>query len=75
MPSAEAIAGWLTTAACLTGTILNVRKVRWCFHLWAAGNIAWLAMDLHNRLYSRAVLDLVQLILAVWGAVEWKRKP
>jgi nicotinamide riboside transporter PnuC len=75
MPSAEAIAGWLTTAACLTGTILNVRKVRWCFHLWAAGNIAWLAIDLHNRLFSRAVLDFVQLVLAVWGAKEWKRTP
>ena len=65
--------GWLVTAVCLAGTVLNVKKVRWCFHLWAVGNIAWLAIDIHNRLYSRALLDLVQLALAIWGAVEWRR--
>ena len=72
MSSADAI-GWLVTAICLAGTVLNVKKVRWCFHLWAIGNIAWLAIDLSNRLYSRAFLDLVQLALAIWGAVEWRR--
>jgi len=46
----------------------------WCFHLWTLGNIAWLAIDLNNRLYSRASLDLVQLALAVWGMYEWRRK-
>ena len=72
MPSADVIC-WLVTATCLAGTVLNVRKVRWCFHLWAVGNIAWLATNLQNRLYSRASLDLVQLVLALWGAVEWRR--
>jgi len=73
MASAD-LTGWLVTATCLAGTVLNVKKVRWCFHLWAVGNIAWLAIDLSNRLYSRAFLDLVQLALAVWGAVEWRRR-
>ena len=72
MGSADII-GWLVTAVCLAGTVLNVKKVRWCFHLWAVGNIAWLTIDIHNRLYSRALLDLVQLALAIWGAVEWRR--
>ena len=67
MASADLV-GWLVTATCLAGTVLNVKKVRWCFHLWAVGNIAWLAIDLSNRIYSRAFLDLVQLALAVWGA-------
>ena len=65
--------GWIVTAVCLGGTVLNVKKVRWCFHLWALGNIAWLAIDLGNALYSWAFLDLVQLALAIWGAVEWRR--
>ena len=72
MASANLI-GWAVTAVCLGGTVLNVKKVRWCFHLWALGNIAWLAIDLGNGLYSRAFLDLVQLALAIWGAVEWRR--
>ena len=72
MASADLI-GWIVTAVCLGGTVLNVKKVRWCFHLWALGNIAWLAIDLGNGIYSRAFLDLVQLALAIWGAVEWRR--
>jgi nicotinamide riboside transporter PnuC len=71
MASAD-ITGWLVTAACLAGTVLNVKKKRWCFHLWALGNIAWLAIDMNSRLYSRAFLDLVQLALALWGLREWK---
>ncbi|MGN0880103.1 MAG: hypothetical protein ACI4WT_11730 [Oligosphaeraceae bacterium] len=63
----------MVTAVCLAGTALNVRKVRWCFHLWALGNIAWLVIDLGGRQHSRAFLDLVQLALALWGAVEWRR--
>lgn len=72
MASADFV-GWLVTAVCLAGTVLNVKKVRWCFHLWALGNIAWMAIDIRNGLYSRAFLDLVQLALAIWGALEWRR--
>ena len=72
MASADLV-GWIVTAVCLAGTVLNVSRIRWCFHLWALGNIAWLAIDIGNGLYSRAFLDLVQLALAIWGAVEWRR--
>ena len=72
MASADLV-GWIVTAVCLGGTVLNVKKVRWCFHLWALGNIAWLAIDIGNGLYSRAFLDLVQLALAIWGMLEWRR--
>jgi hypothetical protein len=30
--------------------------------------------DLWSRLYGRAVLDAVQLGLAVWGIFAWSRK-
>ena len=72
MACADAV-GWLVTATCLAGTVLNVRRCRWCFHLWTIGNVAWLAIDLSNRLYSRAFLDLVQLALAVWGIFAWRQ--
>ena len=65
---------WAVTAVCLLGTVLNVKKRTECFYLWTAGNIAWMAYDLRCGLYSRAVLDLVQLALAVWGAIEWGKK-
>lgn len=66
------IISWITTIVCLTGTILNVKKLKVCFWLWLLGNILWLCIDIYNSLWSRAVLDIVQGSLAVWGLVEWK---
>jgi len=65
---------WLVTAISLTGTVLNVKQNIACFYLWAVGNTAWLVYDLGLRLYSRAVLDAVQLAFAVWGIVAWNGK-
>ena len=65
---------WCVTGVCLLGTVLNVKRRRECFYLWTVGNIAWMGYDLRCGLYSRAVLDLVQLALAVWGAIEWGKK-
>jgi hypothetical protein len=65
---------WVITVISLTGTILNVKKNALCFWLWAFGNIAWLSYDLSLELYSRAVLDVVQLGFAIWGINEWKKK-
>ena len=67
------IISWITTAICLLGTILNVKKLNTCFYLWLIGNIMWLCIDIHNGLWSRAILDVVQGILAVWGIIEWRK--
>lgn len=64
---------WLITAVCLIGTVLNVKKNVLCFYLWAVGNVAWLVYDLLTGLYSRAMLDLIQLGFALWGIWEWSR--
>lgn len=64
---------WLVAFICLLGTVLNVRKNILCFYLWAIGNTAWLIFDLMGGLYSRAVLDMVQLGFAIWGIAEWRK--
>lgn len=68
------IYGWIVTAICLAGTVLNVKKIKFCFIIWTIGNILWLALDLYNSLYSRALLDIVQLILAIWGYLAWTKE-
>jgi nicotinamide riboside transporter PnuC len=65
---------WGTTLLCLAGTVLNVKKSVLCFYLWTVGNVLWLSFDLYQHLYSRAVLDIVQLILALWGIKCWSKK-
>lgn len=67
------IISWITTAICLTGTVLNVKKINMCFWLWLIGNILWLCIDIYNRLWSRAILDIVQGVLALWGIIEWNK--
>ena len=67
------IISWITTAVCLTGTILNVKKLNACFYLWLIGNICWLCIDIYNGLWSRAILDIVQGALAFWGIIEWRK--
>ena len=68
------IGTWIVTAACLVGTALNVKKIKYCFHIWAVANLLWLAYDLYTGLYSRAVLDAVQFVMAVWGIFAWRKK-
>lgn len=67
------IISWITTAICLLGTILNVKKLNTCFYLWLIGNILWLCIDIYNGLWSRSILDIVQGVLAVWGIIEWRK--
>ena len=67
------IISWITTAICLLGTILNVKKINLCFYFWLIGNILWLCIDIYNGLWSRAILDIVQGALAVWGIIEWNK--
>lgn len=64
---------WLVTFICLLGTVLNVRRNIACFYLWVIGNTAWLIFDLISGLYSRAVLDSVQLGFALWGIAAWSK--
>lgn len=68
------IYGWIVTTICLIGTVLNVKKIQFCFVLWTIGNFLWLILDLYNKVYSRSLLDIIQLILAIWGYVAWKKE-
>lgn len=63
---------WAITILSLTGTALNVKKNIWCFYIWAVANIAWMGFDIWSDLYSRAVLDCIQLALAIWGIYTWR---
>ena len=72
---------WFITLISLTGTALNVRKNIWCFYLWTFGNSCWLSFDLWQGLYSRALLDFVQLrsllhSQRLWVmTTQWRKQP
>ena len=64
---------WALTAVSLTGTVLNIRKNIWCFYIWLIGDILWCTLDFTSDTYGRALLDFVQVILAICGIVSWKK--
>ena len=65
---------WLITILSIMGVVLNVKRVRACFHVWAVTNAAWMVIDITHGLYAQATLFAVYFLLAIWGIVEWRTK-
>jgi len=63
---------WIITVASIVATIANIKKLRWCFYVWAVTNFAWMLINFQIKLYSASVLFLVYFVLAIWGIVSWK---
>lgn len=64
---------WIATIIALLGTYLNCKKKIACFYLWAVTNLMWLFYDIFTKNYARAILDIVQFILAIYGIIEWRK--
>ena len=66
---------WMLTAASLVGVVLNIKKNKACFAIWAVTNAAWAVIDYNAGLTAQAALFAVYFVLAVWGLIEWGIKP
>ena len=62
---------WALTIISLAGNALNCLRIKWCFIIWIACNIGWIAIDVTAGTYSRAVLDAVQVCFSVFGFIKW----
>ena len=65
---------WFLTAISLTGTVFNIKKKTICFYIWIFGDILWMLYDLHNITYGRAFLNLVQVLMGIWGIITWNKE-
>lgn len=61
---------WVAAIICIAGTVVNVWRLNICFAFWFVGEVMWAYFDLSSGLYSRLVLDLLGVALAVLGAVR-----
>ena len=68
------IIGYVLTAMCLIGTVLNCKQIKYCFIIWMFANIGWAIYDVYTEQTYRAVLDIVQFITAIWGFRIWTKK-
>ncbi len=65
---------WILTGLSLYGVVLNIRRNRACFFVWAVTNSSWAAVDFQAGLYAQAALFTVYFAMACWGIVAWKTK-
>lgn len=67
------LTGILTVGA-ITGVILNIKKKRICFFIWAVTNGAWAIVDFAKGIPAQGLLFTVYFGLAIWGIYEWRIK-
>lgn len=65
---------WLVTLAAIVGVVLNIKKKRLCFWIWAVTNASWCVIDLMKGIYAQSFLFFIYFLLAIWGIVEWGKK-
>ena len=64
---------WALTCLSLVGVILNIKKLRVCFYIWAVTNFTWMVVDFKEGIYAQSALFAVYFVLAIWGLIEWKK--
>ncbi len=65
---------WGLTILSLIGTVMNVRKMRCCFYIWAFTNAIWTVHNYSVKEFQQASLFFIYFILALWGIYEWQAK-
>lgn len=63
---------WIITIFSLIGAVLNIKKSKWCFYVWAVTNSSWMIVDFVYGLYAQSALFFVYFCLAIWGIIEWE---
>lgn len=64
---------WIITILSILGVILNVKRRKECFIVWAFTNFAWMVYDFRIQAYAQSALFAVYFILAIWGLYEWRK--
>jgi nicotinamide riboside transporter PnuC len=63
----------ILTIASLIGVVLNIKRRRECFYIWAVTNLSWTIVDYHKGVPAQAFMFFVYFLLSVWGIWEWRK--
>ena len=65
---------WSLTIAAIIGVILNIKKMRSCFYIWAVTNFSWAVVDFYKEIYAQSALFGIYFLLALYGIFEWRKR-
>lgn len=66
---------WCLTVISIVGNWFNCRKKATGYIIWIICNTGWMIFDLHEKVYSRFFLDIVQTAMCIYGLKKWKEGP
>lgn len=66
---------WVLTVLSIIGVILNIRKKRSGFVFWIITNAAWAVFNFAQGIPEQGTLFTVYLGLAIYGFIDWGKKP
>lgn len=64
---------WIITIFSIAGVVLNIKRRRICFYIWACTNAAWAIVDFCMGIYAQGALFTVYFALSIWGIIAWRR--
>jgi hypothetical protein len=64
---------WLTSLAATTGSILNIKKNRWCFIIWCVTNLFWGTVDFIDK-NPRCLFFVFSFFVCIWGFKQWSKR-
>ena len=64
----------ILTALSILGVVLNIRRLRSCFAVWAVTNLSWAAVDFYREIWAQGILFLIYFGLAIYGIWAWKAR-
>jgi nicotinamide riboside transporter PnuC len=62
---------WIIAILSITGTFFNIKKKVFCFYLWTIVEMLCLILDIQNKQYGRAFLDLFSFGMNIYGIITW----
>lgn len=65
---------WIIFIVALTGAVLNVKSIRWCFPLWMVSNGSWLIINLRGSDWPQAACYGIFFIVSIYGWFAWGKK-
>lgn len=67
------IIGWAAVTLSLIGIVLNAKQNSWCWLIWLASNILWVARSIHTGDLQSCVVWVVFAVFNVYGAQQWHK--